>query len=319
MQRIGSSGSSASSLCWRWSPRHAAAATTKSRWNHDGDHRRRRDGGHREHGCVVGVRGEHRCRPGIDREGAGLRGAVGRGQLEHHPGLRGAGFPRSRPGHDRQGDGVLGQATECDTGHRRRQSSWATPTAAGVERLACGQPHGGHPPGAHVRGDRQRSMFHRRRVQPGPGGSANDIRFLIQAGVDFIIGYPDREWRSPMPSRKPRTPGSRTSRISAGWVGLPDQEGALVPGDGLPDRRRRGPVCPRRELRGGHERRRGVRRGGRPRRDPGQRSVPRLATVRHLGPRKRGRAGQSAGQREQHDRRHQLVSAGDPRCVIRDC
>ena len=35
-------------------------------------------------------------------------------------------------------------------------------------------------------------MFRDAQWNPDPAVAAGDIRFLIQAGVDFIIGYPDQ-------------------------------------------------------------------------------------------------------------------------------
>ena len=108
-----------------------------------------------------------------------------------------------------------------------------------------------------------------------------------------------------MPIKEADDAGIPYVSFSAGWVGLPDQEGALVPGkdyltvvgedlcalgksfaEVLNDGVGTGEV-------------------GHPRRDPGQRPVPRVAAVRDLGARQRDRPGQPAGEQEQHDRRHQ--------------
>jgi hypothetical protein len=63
-----------------------------------------------------------------------------------------------------------------------------------------------------------------------PTIAENDVLFLIDRGVDFIVGYPDigiglaEEVLAAEESGIPYIP------FSAGWVGLPDQGGALVPG-----------------------------------------------------------------------------------------
>ncbi len=60
--------------------------------------------------------------------------------------------------------------------------------------------------------------------------AVNDIRFLITSGVDFIVGYPDwGTYLSPV-LLEAHDAGIPYVSFSAGWVGLPDQEGALVPG-----------------------------------------------------------------------------------------
>jgi hypothetical protein len=60
--------------------------------------------------------------------------------------------------------------------------------------------------------------------------AVNDIRFLIDRGVDFIVGYPDwGTYLSPV-LLEAKDAGIPYASFSAGWVGLPDQEGALVPG-----------------------------------------------------------------------------------------
>jgi hypothetical protein len=60
--------------------------------------------------------------------------------------------------------------------------------------------------------------------------AAGDIRFLIQAGVDFIIGYPDQGTNIADAILEAKEAGIPYSTYSAGWVGLPDQDGALRPG-----------------------------------------------------------------------------------------
>jgi hypothetical protein len=58
-----------------------------------------------------------------------------------------------------------------------------------------------------------------------------NIRFLIQAGVDFIVGYPDGGAGVAPAVAEAEAAGIRYVPFSAGWVGLPDQEGALIPGE----------------------------------------------------------------------------------------
>ncbi|MEX1093046.1 MAG: substrate-binding domain-containing protein [Acidimicrobiia bacterium] len=65
---------------------------------------------------------------------------------------------------------------------------------------------------------------------PDPAIHANDIRFLIQRGVDFIVGYPDMGVAIADAISEADAAGIPYVPFSAGWVGLPDQEGALVPG-----------------------------------------------------------------------------------------
>jgi ribose transport system substrate-binding protein len=65
---------------------------------------------------------------------------------------------------------------------------------------------------------------------PDPAVHANDIRFLISKGVDFIVGYPDVGVALAPAVKEADTAGIPYVSFSAGWVGLPDQEGALVPG-----------------------------------------------------------------------------------------
>jgi ABC-type sugar transport system substrate-binding protein len=66
---------------------------------------------------------------------------------------------------------------------------------------------------------------------PDPAVHANDIRFLIQRGVDFIVGYPDMGVAIADAIKEADDAGIPYVSFSAGWVGLPDQEGALVPGE----------------------------------------------------------------------------------------
>ncbi len=65
---------------------------------------------------------------------------------------------------------------------------------------------------------------------PDPSVAAGDIRFLIQAGATFIIGYPDQGTNIADAILEAKQAGIPYSTYSAGWVGLPGQEGALVPG-----------------------------------------------------------------------------------------
>jgi ribose transport system substrate-binding protein len=66
---------------------------------------------------------------------------------------------------------------------------------------------------------------------PDPAVHANDIRFLIQRGVDFIVGYPDMGVAIADAIKEADDAGIPYVPFSAGWVGLPGQEGALVPGE----------------------------------------------------------------------------------------
>ena len=64
-----------------------------------------------------------------------------------------------------------------------------------------------------------------------PAVAAGDIEFLIQAGVDFIIGYPDQGTNIADAILEAKDADIPYSTYSAGWVGLPEQEGALIPGE----------------------------------------------------------------------------------------
>lgn len=64
-----------------------------------------------------------------------------------------------------------------------------------------------------------------------PAVAAGDIRFLIQRGVDFIIGYPDQGVAIADAILEATEAGIPYIPYSAGWVGLPDQDGALIPGE----------------------------------------------------------------------------------------
>ena len=64
-----------------------------------------------------------------------------------------------------------------------------------------------------------------------PAVPAGDIRYMIERGVTFIIGYPD--WGVALADviREAEAAGIPYAPYSAGWVGLPGQDGALVPGE----------------------------------------------------------------------------------------
>jgi ABC-type sugar transport system substrate-binding protein len=64
-----------------------------------------------------------------------------------------------------------------------------------------------------------------------PAVPAGDIRFLIQRGADFIIGYPDAGVAIADAILEATAAGIPYIPFSAGWVGLPEQEGALIPGE----------------------------------------------------------------------------------------
>ena len=74
-------------------------------------------------------------------------------------------------------------------------------------------------------------LFRDAQWNPDPSVAANDIRFLIQSGVDFIIGYPDQGTNIADAILEAHDAGIPYTTYSAGWVGLPGQEGALVPGE----------------------------------------------------------------------------------------
>lgn len=64
-----------------------------------------------------------------------------------------------------------------------------------------------------------------------PEVHANDIRFLIQSDVDFIVGYPDVGIALGGAVSEAEAAGIPYLSFSAGYVGLPGQEGALIPGE----------------------------------------------------------------------------------------
>lgn len=65
---------------------------------------------------------------------------------------------------------------------------------------------------------------------PDPAVHINDIRFLINRGVDFIVGYPDVGVALSEVIKEATAAGIPYVSFSAGWVGLPDQQDALIPG-----------------------------------------------------------------------------------------
>ena len=65
---------------------------------------------------------------------------------------------------------------------------------------------------------------------PDPAVHANDIQFLINRGVNFIVGYPDVGVALADAVLQAEAAGIDYIPFSAGYVGLPDQEGALQPG-----------------------------------------------------------------------------------------
>jgi hypothetical protein len=66
---------------------------------------------------------------------------------------------------------------------------------------------------------------------PDPEVHANGIRFLVQRGVDFIVGYPDVGIALAAAVTEAEAVGIPYVSFSAGYVGLPGQQGALDPGD----------------------------------------------------------------------------------------
>jgi ribose transport system substrate-binding protein len=76
-----------------------------------------------------------------------------------------------------------------------------------------------------------RMIFRDAQWNPDPSVAAGDIRFLIQADVDFIIGYPDQGTNIADAILEAGEAGIPFMTYSAGWVGLPGQDGALVPGE----------------------------------------------------------------------------------------
>jgi hypothetical protein len=66
---------------------------------------------------------------------------------------------------------------------------------------------------------------------PDPAVAENDIRFLINRGVDFIVGYPDIGVGLKEEVLEAEAAGISYVPFSAGYVGLPGSEGALIAGE----------------------------------------------------------------------------------------
>ncbi len=64
-----------------------------------------------------------------------------------------------------------------------------------------------------------------------PAVHVNDVRFLIQRGADFIVGYPDVGIALAPAVLEAEAAGTPYISFSAGYVGLPGQDGALIPGE----------------------------------------------------------------------------------------
>lgn len=64
-----------------------------------------------------------------------------------------------------------------------------------------------------------------------PAVHVNDVRFLIQYPVDFIVGYPDVGVALAPAVQEAEAADIPYVSFSAGYVGLPGQEGALIPGE----------------------------------------------------------------------------------------
>jgi len=64
-----------------------------------------------------------------------------------------------------------------------------------------------------------------------PAVHINGINFLVQYPVDFIVGYPDFGAALAPPIQAAEAAGIPYVSFSAGYVGLPGTEGALVPGE----------------------------------------------------------------------------------------
>ena len=76
-----------------------------------------------------------------------------------------------------------------------------------------------------------RMLFRDAQWNPDPAVAAGDIRFMIERGVTFIIGYPDQGVAIADAILEAEAAGIPYVPYSAGWVGLPDQDGALIPGE----------------------------------------------------------------------------------------
>jgi ribose transport system substrate-binding protein len=64
-----------------------------------------------------------------------------------------------------------------------------------------------------------------------PAVPAGDIRYMIERGVTFIIGYPDWGAALAEPILEAEAAGIPYMPYSAGYVGLPGEDGALTPGE----------------------------------------------------------------------------------------
>ena len=121
-------------------------------------------------------------------------------------------------------------------------------------------------------------MFRDAQWNPDPSVAAGDIRYLIQAGrrLHHRLPRPGDEHRR----RDPGGQGRRDPVLDVlGRLGrAPRPGGRARPGRGLPDRRRRGPLRARQELRRGHQRRRRLGQGRPHGRHAGQRPVARAGS-----------------------------------------
>jgi ABC-type sugar transport system substrate-binding protein len=63
-----------------------------------------------------------------------------------------------------------------------------------------------------------------------PAVPIGDINYMVERGVTFIIGYPDWGLALGDAIKAAEAAGIPYVPYSAGWVGLPGQDGALVPG-----------------------------------------------------------------------------------------
>ena len=176
----------------------------------------------------------------------GAEGAVGvrRAPTPTRRSSRGARAGRGGPGHrprlDRAGGQDLDQAT-ID----KAMECWSQPecdTGSGGE-LAMGYADGG----GHLNVWRAvtrmeailQALTYPRSARPSrralwdqdPAVPAGDINFLVQRGADFIIGYPDAGVAIADAIAAAEEAGVLYIPFSAGWVGLPEQEGALIPGE----------------------------------------------------------------------------------------
>jgi len=67
-----------------------------------------------------------------------------------------------------------------------------------------------------------------------PETPIGDIRYLVDRGADFIVGYPDAGTALSDVIKEAAAEGVPYFPFSAGWVGLPDQDNALIPGTDYP-------------------------------------------------------------------------------------